>query len=195
LTLLEELRKSKLDFIFKGGTALMFMFNKPGRLSIDIDIILHPEIHNLEEIFSEIVENSNFIRCELQNRSNKTGIEKAYYKFFYNPTHKTHSGEEYILLDILFEQNPYNKLIETEINSYFLKLKDEPLKVFTPSFDDILGDKLTAFAPKTTGVPFFKGEHSMSMEIVKQLYDIESLFDAFSDIFGSKFCLCKNGTR
>jgi hypothetical protein len=30
--------------------------------------------------------------------------------------------------------------------------------VSIPSYQDLLGDKLTAFAPHSTGIPFFKGE-------------------------------------
>ncbi|MBK7097825.1 MAG: hypothetical protein IPH58_05105 [Sphingobacteriales bacterium] len=45
-----------------------------------------------------------------------------------------------------------------------------------------MGDKLTAFAPNTTGIPYFKKDDSMSMEIIKQLYDIGNLFDAVTDI-------------
>ena len=47
--------------------------------------------------------------------------------------------------------------------------------------EDILGDKLTAFAPNTTGIPYFKKEDSMSMEIIKQLYDIGNLLDKVKD--------------
>ena len=45
-----------------------------------------------------------------------------------------------------------------------------------------MGDKLTAFAPNTTGIPYFKGEDSMSMEIIKQLYDVGNLFDVAEDL-------------
>jgi hypothetical protein len=45
-----------------------------------------------------------------------------------------------------------------------------------------LGDKLTAFAPNTTGIPYFKKDDSMSMEIIKQLYDIGNLFDTVTDL-------------
>lgn len=38
--LLEALAKVKLPFIFKGGTCLMLLLNKPRRLSTDIDIIV-----------------------------------------------------------------------------------------------------------------------------------------------------------
>ena len=40
LMLLEGLAKSDLDFVFKGGTALMLLFSSGKRLSIDIDIIV-----------------------------------------------------------------------------------------------------------------------------------------------------------
>lgn len=182
LTLLVELKKANLDFIFKGGTALMLMLSKAYRLSIDIDIILPPETKNLNTILSDIIQNSNFLRYEVHKRDTQSDIEKAHYKFFYNSIHKTHSSEEYILLDILFEQNPYNNIIETEVNSDFLKLNDDLITVKTPTFNNILGDKMTAFAPNTTGIPYFKGEHSMSMEIIKQLFDIGNLFDVHTDI-------------
>jgi len=42
---------------------------------------------------------------------------------------------------------------------------------------NILGDKLTAFAPNTTGIPYRKGSKEMGMEIIKQMYDIGCLCD------------------
>ena len=51
-----------------------------------------------------------------------------------------------------------------------------------PSANDLLGDKLTAFAPNTTGIPYFKHGNSMNMEINKQLYDVACLFDLFDDL-------------
>ncbi len=58
----------------------------------------------------------------------------------------------------------------------------DPLTVKVPSIEEILGDKLTAFAPNTTGIPYFKKGISMSMEIIKQLYDIGNLVDVAEDI-------------
>lgn len=48
-----------------------------------------------------------------------------------------------------------------------------------PDIENILGDKLTAFAPNTTGIPYGKGKE---MEIIKQLFDIESLFDQSTNL-------------
>jgi len=39
-----------------------------------------------------------------------------------------------------------------------------------------------AFAPHTTGIPFYKGEKDCSMEINKQLFDIASLFDLTNNL-------------
>jgi hypothetical protein len=51
--------------------------------------------------------------------------------------------------------------------------------VTVPSIDSITGDKLTAFAPNTIGIPYFKGKdkQSFSMEICKQLFDLARLFE------------------
>ena len=46
-----------------------------------------------------------------------------------------------------------------------------------PSADDILGDKLTAFAPNTSGIPYIKEGRDRSLEIIKQLYDVGRLFE------------------
>lgn len=51
--------------------------------------------------------------------------------------------------------------------------------VVLPTFEAILGDKLTAFAPKTTGILYSKNR---PVEIIKQLYDLAFLFDRIIDL-------------
>lgn len=182
LLLLEGLVKQKLSFVFKGGTALMLHLNSVKRLSIDIDIIMFEKPDNLNEILEKVAAEQGFIGNEEQKRTTNTKIDKAHYKFFYTPLHKTSKDEEYVLLDILFEAVHYQKLENIRIQSSFVPEKETPLTVKTPCLEDITGDKLTAFAPNTTGIPYFKGEDSMSMEIIKQLYDIGNLADNVSDI-------------
>ena len=177
LLLLEGLVKQKVKFTFKGGTALMLHFNSAKRLSIDIDIILPEENKELDSLLEELVKVQGFLRKELQNRSATTQITKSHYKFFYIPAYKTNKDEDYVLLDILFEKSNYQSIVQLPIDSKFVQIIDNPLLVNVPSIEDILGDKLTAFAPNTTGIPYFKSEHSMSMEVIKQLYDIGNLFD------------------
>jgi predicted nucleotidyltransferase component of viral defense system len=177
LTLLYHLAANGLDFVFKGGTSLMLILDTPKRLSIDIDIILNDGKANLSDHFNKIIADSNFIRYEEQERKVSSSIEKAHFKFFYIPEYKTNKDEEYILLDILFEANHYPILSRYPIQSPFLQLAEAPLLVTAPTAEGLLGDKLTAFAPATTGIPYEKHGESMSMEIIKQLYDIAHLFD------------------
>jgi len=80
-------------------------------------------------------------------------------------------------------------LVQTEVPivSPFIPVKGYPITVSVPCMEDLLGDKLTAFASNTTGIPYYKGEDNMSMEIIKQLYDIgdfaglESLYFSIED--------------
>jgi hypothetical protein len=146
------------------------------RLSIDIDIIL-PNKTELDDAFKKIVTDKRFIRYELQERYVNSNIEKAHYKFYYEPAYRTARAEEYVLLDILFEKPQYQKIVTQGIDSTFVFQIGTPLPVQIPSFDDILGDKLTAFAPNTTGIPYEKAGESRAMEIIKQLYDIGNLVE------------------
>jgi predicted nucleotidyltransferase component of viral defense system len=180
--LLEGLVKQKLSFVFKGGTALMLLLNSAKRLSIDIDIIIPMKPDNLDELLDIVSSEQGFLRKELQKRKAHSKVDKAHYKFFYNPIHKTNKDEEYILLDILFEEVQYKKLVKLNIQSAFLPEKESPISVESPCMEDMIGDKLTAFAPNTTGIPYFKGKDSMSMEIIKQLYDIGNLIDNVTDL-------------
>lgn len=179
LFLLEQLKLNDLNFIFKGGTSLVLLLDEIKRLSIDIDIII-PEKSDLSTILDKIISTTDFIRWELNNRQSKSKIEKAHYKFYYYPSTNTRGDEEYILLDILFESNPYHDAIcEKEITSSLLSMNSEPLKVTMPKIDAILGDKLTAFAPNTTGIPYGIGKE---VEIIKQMYDVGCLVYYATDV-------------
>ena len=180
--LLEGLALSDIPFVFKGGTSLMLLTNSNSRLSVDIDIIIPESMDGLDVRLEQIAPTQGFIRVEPQDRALSTLVPKKHYKFFYNPIHKTSQEEEYILLDILFEQTPYANVSGKPIESRFIPLKNSSVDVFVPSAEDLLGDKLTAFAPNTTGIPYYKNGNSMSMEIIKQLYDVGCLFDLSSDM-------------
>ncbi len=182
LLLLEGLVKHKIPFVFKGGTALMLHLDSTKRLSIDIDIILPEKINNFVNHLAEIAVEQGFLRIELQHRSTKSKIKKEHFKFFYTPVHKSNKVEEYILLDILFEKIAYAKLEKIPVQSSFVPTEGESFTVDVPCLEDMLGDKLTAFAPNTTGIPYFKKEDDMSMEIIKQLYDIGNLVDVVDDL-------------
>jgi hypothetical protein len=182
LLLLEGLSKQNIDFIFKGGTAVMLLQNSTKRLSIDIDIILSNKPDNPEDIFKGIIAEQGFNKFERQERKQNTGLDKEHFKFYYTPAYKTNSGENYILLDILYSRDDYTSYSFKPISSVFIPETGEPYNVKIPTAEDLIGDKLTAFAPNTTGIPYFRNDTDMSMEIIKQLYDIGTLFDIASDM-------------
>jgi hypothetical protein len=179
--LVEGLVKMKLPFIFKGGTSLMLHLNSTKRLSIDIDIIISQEMGNLDELLNAVVKEQGFLKYEMQQRISHSRIKKNHFKFFYSPVYKTNRDQEFVLLDILFEKVNYSKIVSLPVQSMFVPDDGKPLHVDLPDRDNLLGDKMTAFAPNTTGIPYFKSDVSMSMEIIKQLYDIGYLFDQVAD--------------
>jgi predicted nucleotidyltransferase component of viral defense system len=180
LYLLEHLQNSGLKFIFKGGTALMLLLKEPKRFSIDIDIIISNKPENIQEILDGVLEGSDFLEYKIDERQSKSTIEKEHYKFYYKPVTNARADKEYILLDILYEKSHYGKYTsDIEIKSPFIKSEGANVKVTVPIPEAILGDKLTAFAPNTTGVPYGKGKE---VEIIKQLFDVGHLFDIIEDM-------------
>lgn len=182
-SLLDLLAQSGCPFHFKGGTSLMLILGKAtNRLSIDIDIMCPPETQ-IEQYLSNLSQNG-FIRYEMVERKQAgKNVPKSHSKFFYQVAYKgTKDVESFILLDVLYEDCHYEQVQEVEIDSPFIATEGEKHLVKVPSVGDILGDKLTAFAPETTGVPYFKKGKSSSLEIIKQLYDIGRLFESVDDL-------------
>ena len=178
-----------MPFIFKGGTSLLLLLNEPKRLSTDIDIIVKPNT-DVEDYLNKAAKIFPFKTVEQQIRKGKNNIEKRHFKFIYDSP--VNNREFYILLDILYEENNYSKLIKRQINTNFLLTQEPFIEVNIPSVDCILGDKLTAFAPHTTGIKF--GEDK-ELEIIKQLYDIATLFDVcekFDDIYKTYIATTKS---
>lgn len=180
--LLEGLASAGLPFVFKGGTSLMLLTKSSKRMSIDIDIIMPDVPSHLTETLEDIAKKQGFVRVEPQERKGVAKIPKTHYKFWYTPVCRTANDVDCVLLDILTELVPYTDIRQEEIASKFLPIVEPKTLVKMPSANDLLGDKLTAFAPNTTGVPYFKKGNSMNMEINKQLYDVACLFDLFDDL-------------
>ena len=169
--LVEALIQVELPFIFKGGTCLMLLLESPERLSTDIDIIVNPGT-DIESYIRKASIIFPFISYEEQVRIGKNNIEKRHFKFLYD---SPLSGKRfYILLDAIFAQSPYTQVVSKEVKNAFLHIEEPKLFVTVPTVESILGEKLTAFAPHTTGIPFGTGRE---LEIIKQLYDVAVLFD------------------
>lgn len=177
LSLLQHLVKNNLDFVFKGGTSLILLIDDGNRFSVDIDILTQQNREDIETIFNKVIKNSRFINWELdERRSYKTGIPKAHYKFEFDSVFSKQTNT--VLLDILFEKSNYPQLQSLPIKASWIE-SDEEIFVTLPTIESIIGDKLTAFAPNTTGILFNSGKE---LEIIKQLYDISKLFDSVEDM-------------
>lgn len=181
LHLLERLKAHGLEFVFKGGTSLVLLLKEGNRFSIDIDIVCKAKRKDLEQTLNKVIETSHFTEWKLdEHRSYQSGVPKAHYKFSFD-TRQQCSGT--ILLDVLIEDSIYPELAEIPVNTKWIETEAET-KVTVPTIDTITGDKLTAFAPNTIGIPFFKGkdQQAFSMEICKQLFDLSKLFEHISDV-------------
>ena len=76
-------------------------------------------------------------------------------------------------------------MVTRPIRTSFLEPESEHL-VRVPTVESLLGDKLTAFAPHTTGVPFYspKSGEEQLQEVANNLFDVGVLFDVAAD-FGA----------
>lgn len=182
--LLERLARENINFIFKGGTSLMLLLNEFNRFSVDIDILMEKEQkENIGEILKGYKDD---IFLEIEEDKRKTmDIIKKHYKFYFNSIYSNTENERpYILLDIVFDDYKYNNLQIRSIESHFVLTTNPLLSVKIPSIDEMLGDKLTAFAPNTIGILYRRSNqfYSKHVEIIKQLYDISKLYDKMSDL-------------
>ena len=178
LTFLEQLKLNKLEFTFKGGTALLLATKEPKRFSIDIDIITEQPQIEIEAILENISKVEVFTRWESDNdRKHIPDAPVSHYKMYY--ISDVDKKEEPILLDILHTPNPYPEVSEIPIEHNWIQTSGKVVSVKMPTFDSILGDKLTAFAPKTTGILYSK---ERPVEIIKQLFDVAFLIDNISDL-------------
>ncbi len=178
--LLEQLNKSGLDMVFKGGTSVFLMSDPPSRFSIDVDIIVSEAVEKLPVYFNEVLKSELFINWQEDNdRKMAPNAPVSHYKFFYKSIAGSHFGDEPILLDVLFTStHVYKKTNNIPLKHSWL-LTSEPYELITvPTFESVLGDKLTAFAPNTTGILYTKNR---PVEIIKQLFDIAFLFDRSFD--------------
>lgn len=180
-SLLESLARAECPFVFKGGTALMLHLDSSRRLSIDVDIVCKPGTH-IGDYLERYAAEYGFTDVKEFSRKSRTNVPKSHASYSYLVSYP--SGYTYgeILLDVLYEDIGYNRVLSLPIQSPLLKTDGAQVMVQVPSLEDMLGDKLTAFAPHTTGIPFFKGDRPFSMEIMKQLFDVSSILDHIDNL-------------
>lgn len=167
LKLLELLAETKLEFVFKGGTCLSLLLQRFTRFSVDIDISTNTDPTLIPSFIQKIVDVGFFVDVIEQIRREQKDLKKAHYKFYYRSviTYEV----DYVLLDIVFEENVFKDLEQHKIDFLLLKTEEPYLSVFTPSLEEMLIDKLTAFAPTSIGITYESGKIT---EIIKQMYDV-----------------------
>lgn len=180
LGLVEALKKVGLDFVFKGGSSLMLLFDVPKRLSTDVDILVRKDC-DIDSFVQKIANIFPFTSVSESIRTTNKTISKKHFKFTYLSPIK--DKEINVLLDVLFSENHYAKTISKPINNGFLICEGVDYYVDIPSVESILGDKLCAFAPHTTGIKYNNESFSNDkrLEVIKQFYDVVSLFDIAKD--------------
>jgi hypothetical protein len=173
--LLQAISLTGMPFIFKGGTSLLLILKVPHRLSTDIDIIVEPGT-DIDHCIDEAAKIFPFRRAEEDIRKGPNNIEKRHFRFLFDSP--LTEDEINILLDVVFEEAPYETVQQRPLKSNILLTEGEDLLVRTPDAESILGEKLTAFAPHTTGIPFGVGKE---LEVIKQFYDCNALIGELQD--------------
>ncbi len=180
--LLGHLAESGLDFVFKGGTSLLLHVPVIRRLSIDIDILCAAPATELEKVLAAVATVSPFGRVEEDERGARGLPRRRHFKFYYTPILEGNPAP-FVILDVVVEEATPHDVIRKPITPELLEIKREIL-VTVPTIESLLADKLTAFAPKTVGVPLqpASGREADTMQIMKQLFDVGELFDLAEDI-------------
>ncbi len=180
--LLGHLAESDLKFVFKGGTSLLLHVPVIRRLSIDIDILCSAPTAELDRVLAEVANVPPFIRYEEDERGSRGLPERRHFKFFYTPL-VAGNPAPYVFLDVVEEPHVPHEVIDKPITPEILEIRRE-IQVTVPTVESLLADKLTAFAPRTIGVPFqpANGSPPDTMQIVKQLFDVGELFSLAEDL-------------
>jgi len=177
LNLLPSLIEAYPNLIFKGGTSILLHQYPPVRLSIDIDILLsEKEKASLNEQLVSVAKRSGVFKS-IEEDVRSSHIPKAHFKFFYD----SHFSkiEQNVLLDVVFCENSYPKMVKKSLKGQALILQDTDAVVTIPTAEGLFGDKLTAISPKTLGLKLTEGR---DMEFLKQIIDLGSLFKLVSSI-------------
>jgi hypothetical protein len=184
LTLLGYLVQSGLPFIFKGGTSLLLHLPQVRRLSRDIDIVCGCPAADVDAVVRIIGARAPFLHWQEDDRGVRGLPQRRHFKFFYRSALGGNVEQE-LLLDVVEEAREVHTIVTRPIRTSFLEPDGEHL-VRVPTIESLLGDKLTAFAPRTIGVPFHRGanQEEQVQQVAKQLFDVGVLFDSATD-FGA----------
>lgn len=170
LFLAEQLKMRDLNFLFKGGTSLLIQLPTPQRFSIDVDIVTTSNRDQLAGVLDTIVSDGFFHRWEEDIRVQQQDLPVEHFKLFYVSNFPGLTPENYILLDVIYQDKLPSWTEKKPLIHDWLNTNSDPILLNLSTKAGLLGDKLAAFAPTTTGILYTKNR---PLEIIKQLYDIE----------------------
>lgn len=181
LELTGRLEGAGLDFVFKGGTSLILLFEPARRLSIDVDILsLEPQAKLEEALQQATADRTPFLRWEHQEHRDREAPPTKHFRAFYESVvdpSRPHS----IQLDVILAESPYASIERRSIQTSFVEL-EEDIAVPVPSPSSLLADKVAAFAPSTIGYPYQpiiartgSPAEPRPIKVVKHLFDIGEL--------------------
>ena len=175
-------------YVFKGGTSLLLLFQESSRFSIDIDISMEEEQYQYRDELTNIFKSK--IRYPFTNVTRDSdgrihggrNIKASHYRFYYKTDYEV--DENYVLLDVVFQNIQFSSKA-IKVDSPYIIQNGEPAIVNTIDPNDLLGDKLTAFAPNTIGVKYTAKNQfgrPKSCEIIKQMFDCSFIINKISKI-------------
>lgn len=174
--LLQALSEVGLEFIFKGGTCLILLLKEPRRFSTDIDIMVGSDV-NINDYIEKAGYLFPFKKSVQQVRVKRNGIEKKHFKFEFDS--RISNGVSNIILDVVFEDAEYIECKRIPLDSNLLITSKPHVMINVPKIDYIVADKLSAFAPNTTGILYTADR---DLEIIKQMHDVAILFEYISNL-------------
>ena len=174
--LLGRIADSGIPFIFKGGTAVLLRLKQLRRLSVDVDISSRCQADKLERTLTEIGRRPPFLGCEERQRRQPPLPKKRHFYFRFKSAITGEDGD--VIADVLEEDDLYPVVEKVPVKMPFFN-PDHRVLVRVPTVEGLLGDKLTAFAPTTVGLPY---DAESPVDIIKQLFDIGQLFDGAGDL-------------
>jgi hypothetical protein len=176
LQLLAHLAETSLPIQFKGGTSLLLRLNPIRRLSIDVDIVTQAAPAALLAALETIAKLAPFTGFEHDAERDRDLPPKKHFCVFYPSAIEPKT--DHVLLDVLFEPDEAPHCEPTLIAAPFITPERE-VRVAVPTINSLLGDKLTAFAPRTIGILY---NPLRKTDIAKQLFDVAVLFDVATDL-------------
>ncbi len=170
--LVGHLAAEGLPFVFKGGTAMLLLLDTFRRLSIDVDIACPLPREEVARVVAAVVRKGRFISMSPDERDPARLPKRHHYALKFTSVVDARVPAT-LQLDVLEDDGHYPHTRRVPLQSRFV-VPDGIFHITVPTIEGLLADKLTAFAPKTVGVPYtaFKA----SLKIAKHVADIGELF-------------------